>query len=87
MADTKRLLDLVNQRQKKEKLVDVSADFKNIATRHRISFEKKAVEDISENIEKLFSQMESREIEMKDKNEIMWEEQALLRVNIQVILS
>lgn len=85
MADTKRLLELVNQRQKKEHLVNVSADFKNIATRHRIEFEKHAVEEINENIERIFSRMENIDLEFKEVNEILWEEQALLRVNIHVI--
>jgi type VI protein secretion system component VasF len=84
MADTKTLIEIVKKREQYEPVVDTASDLKNMATRQRRKYEEKEVHKITEEIQGLFERMEKRKDEIESRNETIWEEQALLMVNIQV---
>jgi ribose 1,5-bisphosphokinase PhnN len=84
LADTKLLLEIIKRREKNEPVVDTAADLKNMATRQRRKYEEIEIVKITDEIQVLFERLEQKDEDIKARNEQLWEEQALLMVNIQV---
>lgn len=86
LADTKLLLEIIKRREKNEPVVNTAADLKSMATRQRRKYEEAEIQKITDDIHSLFERLEQKDEDIKAKNEQLWEEQALLMVNIHVVL-
>lgn len=87
MANIKTLLEVIDRRLNNETIVDNAANLKDIGTRHRRHYEEIEVHKITSEIESLIERMEKKKLDLKTKNDQLWEEQALIMVNIQVTRS